>query len=200
MTTSPDYSTVRASSCNEYPAPHEQFSSLLTIFDVPLYQRSDCVGRHLPASLQIIGYCVLPLKLQNQARSSFWETPAIGLMQVVSRARQSWPSSPLSSSNITSCQKNYTCMESGKVVCFHNLEYTLNHLWQYMHTGCLQCLTELAKRAASTPAAEVFSDFVGSVLDSLIYLLEDSLLRMRDIHTIEQEKKDEKAWNAAGPV
>jgi len=69
-----------------------------------------------------------------------------------------------------------------------------------MCTGCLRCLTELAKRAASTPAAEVFSDFVGAVLDSLIYLLEDSLLRLTDIHRIEQEKKDEKAWNAAGSV
>ena len=66
--------------------------------------------------------------------------------------------------------------------------------------ACLVSLTKLAKEAASIAEAEVFSDFVGALMNSLIYLLEDSLLRLQDIHRIEAAKKDEAAWQAAGPA
>lgn len=64
--------------------------------------------------------------------------------------------------------------------------------------ACLASLTKLAEEAASTPEAEVFSDFVGALMNSLIYLLEDSLLRLTDIHHMEVAKNDEAAWKATG--
>ena len=60
--------------------------------------------------------------------------------------------------------------------------------------GCAASLTRVAKEATTSGESEVFSDFVGAVMNSLIYLLEDSIQRLQDIHNIEASKADTKAW------
>jgi hypothetical protein len=54
----------------------------------------------------------------------------------------------------------------------------------------------MAEQAERSGSSEVFSDYVGAVLNSLMYLLQDSLDRLQSIYDLEQSKKDEAAWNA----
>lgn len=53
----------------------------------------------------------------------------------------------------------------------------------------------MAAEAQAAGEGEVFSEYVGSVLNSLIYLLQDSLERLQAIHDLEQSKKNQAAWD-----
>lgn len=44
-----------------------------------------------------------------------------------------------------------------------------------------------------------FSLYAAAVLNSLVYLLKDSLERLQDIHNIEASMADEAAWKALPP-
>lgn len=60
------------------------------------------------------------------------------------------------------------------------------------------CAKSLDAVAMGTTLAEkiLFSDFCGSVLNDLIYLLKDSLGRLEDIATLERSMGDKPAWEA----
>lgn len=65
--------------------------------------------------------------------------------------------------------------------------------------GCFANTTRMAAQAQAAGEGEVFSDYVGSVLNSLIYTLESSLTRLQAIHDLEHSKKDQAAWDSLPP-
>ncbi|KAK9839472.1 hypothetical protein WJX81_004216 [Elliptochloris bilobata] len=77
------------------------------------------------------------------------------------------------------------------------IDSLLMELWN--DEGCLRKLTQLAAGTGGEGLDEVFSDYVGAVLNGLIYLLEDCFDRLRDIRLIEDSKADAAAWAALPP-
>lgn len=65
--------------------------------------------------------------------------------------------------------------------------------------GCAASLTKLAHADSRTAQQSVFSEFGRAVLNSLIYLLKDSLERLQDVHSIEKSKQDTEAWQRQPP-
>ena len=65
--------------------------------------------------------------------------------------------------------------------------------------GCAASLTKLAQADSRTAQQSVFSEFGRAVLNSLIYLLKDSLERLQDVHSIEKSKQDIEAWQRQPP-
>ena len=65
--------------------------------------------------------------------------------------------------------------------------------------GCAASLTRLAAEAAKSSKDTTFSQYAAAVLNSLVYLLKDSLERLQDIHNIEASMADEAAWKALPP-
>ena len=68
-----------------------------------------------------------------------------------------------------------------------------------MPAGCAASLTKLAQADSRTAQQSVFSEFGRAVLNSLIYLLKDSLERLQDVHSIEKSKQDTEAWQRQPP-
>ena len=68
-----------------------------------------------------------------------------------------------------------------------------------MPAGCAASLTELAQADSRTAHHSLFSEFGRAVLNSLIYLLKDSLERLQDVHSIETSKRDTEAWQRQPP-
>ena len=66
-------------------------------------------------------------------------------------------------------------------------------------SGCAASLTRLAAEAAKSSQDTTFSQYAAAVLNSLVYLLKDSLERLQDIHNIEASMADEAAWKALPP-
>ncbi len=66
-------------------------------------------------------------------------------------------------------------------------------------SGCAASLTRLAAEAAKSSQDTTFSQYAAAVLNSLVYLLKDSLERLQDIHNIEASMADEAAWKALLP-
>jgi len=74
-----------------------------------------------------------------------------------------------------------------------HIDILLMELWK--DPACAKSLDAVA--TATTPAEKIlFSDFCGSVLNDLIYLLKDSLGRLEDIATLERSMGDTTAWEA----
>lgn len=67
------------------------------------------------------------------------------------------------------------------------------------HAACAASLTKLAKEAGEASKDTTFSQYAAAVLNSLVYLLKDSLERLQDIHNIEASMADEAAWKALPP-
>ena len=67
------------------------------------------------------------------------------------------------------------------------------------NAGCAASLTRLAEAAAKSSKDTTFSQYAAAVLNSLVYLLKDSLERLQDIHNIETSMADEAAWKALPP-
>ena len=65
--------------------------------------------------------------------------------------------------------------------------------------GCAASLTRLAEESAKSSKDTTFSQYAAAVLNSLVYLLKDSLERLQDIHNIEVSMADETAWKALPP-
>ena len=65
--------------------------------------------------------------------------------------------------------------------------------------GCAASLTRLAQESANSSTDSTFSQYAAAVLNSLVYLLKDSLERLQDIHNIELSMADEAAWKALPP-
>ncbi len=65
--------------------------------------------------------------------------------------------------------------------------------------GCAASLTRLAAEAAKSSKDTTFSQYAAAVLNSLVYLLKDSLERLQDIHNIEASMTGEAAWKALPP-
>eukprot|EP00884_Botryococcus_braunii_P016263 jgi/Botrbrau1/331/Bobra.0022s0288.1 len=76
----------------------------------------------------------------------------------------------------------------------HQIDNLLMAIWQ--DPGCFESTTRMAERARAGGGSELFSDYVGAVLNSLMYLLPDSLDRLQTIHELEQSQKDEQAWQS----
>lgn len=76
------------------------------------------------------------------------------------------------------------------------IDRLLMELWR--DPTCAASLTALAEAGAGAGAQE-FSDFIGAVLNDLLYLLKDSLHRLEDIHGLEASMADEAAWAALPP-
>ncbi|KAH7618798.1 putative ubiquitin-conjugating enzyme E2 R521 [Nannochloris sp. 'desiccata'] len=73
------------------------------------------------------------------------------------------------------------------------IDILLMELWR--DPACAKSLDAVA--TATTPAEKIlFSDFCGSVLNDLIYLLKDSLGRLEDIATLERSMGNTTAWEA----
>ncbi|DBA74342.1 hypothetical protein WJX77_011104 [Trebouxia sp. C0004] len=75
--------------------------------------------------------------------------------------------------------------------CIDNI---LLELWK--DPGCAASLTRLAAKSRQDTT---FSQYAAAVLNSLVYLLKDSLERLQDIHNIEASMADEAAWKALPP-
>ncbi|MEW5312636.1 MAG: hypothetical protein WDW38_004255 [Sanguina aurantia] len=56
--------------------------------------------------------------------------------------------------------------------------------------------TSAAAAAASVSCADVFSDYISTLLNGLLYLFKDSLDRLADINKIESSKANAAAWDA----
>ena len=67
------------------------------------------------------------------------------------------------------------------------------------HAACAASLTKLAKEAGEASRDTTFSQYAAAVLNSLVYLLKDSLERLQDIHNIEASMADEASWKALPP-
>lgn len=67
------------------------------------------------------------------------------------------------------------------------------------HAACAASLTKLAKEAGEASKDTTFSQYAAAVLNSLVYLLKDSLERLQDIHNIEASMADKAAWKALPP-
>ena len=67
------------------------------------------------------------------------------------------------------------------------------------HAACAASLTKLAKEAGEGSKDTTFSQYAAAVLNSLVYLLKDSLERLQDIHNIEASMADEASWKALPP-
>lgn len=65
--------------------------------------------------------------------------------------------------------------------------------------ACAASLTKLAKEAGEASKDTTFSQYAAAVLNSLVYLLKDSLERLQDIHNIEASMADEASWKALPP-
>lgn len=67
------------------------------------------------------------------------------------------------------------------------------------HAACAASLTKLAKEAGEASEDTTFSQYAAAVLNSLVYLLKDSLERLQDIHNIEASMADQVSWKALPP-
>ena len=76
------------------------------------------------------------------------------------------------------------------------IDRLLMELWR--DPTCAASLSALAEAGAGA-AAQEFSDFIGAVLNDLLYLLKDSLHRLEDIHGLEVSMADAAAWAALPP-
>lgn len=72
------------------------------------------------------------------------------------------------------------------------IDALLMELWR--DPTCGQSLT-----AAAQSRGALFADFVGAVLNDLMYLLKDSLQRLEDIHALEVSKADKARWEQVPP-
>ena len=68
-----------------------------------------------------------------------------------------------------------------------------------LHAGCAASVTKLAEEAGKSSKDSTFSHYAAAVLNSLVYLLKDSLERLQDIHNIEASMANEAAWKALPP-
>lgn len=77
----------------------------------------------------------------------------------------------------------------------------MTHLRQAVlcYAACAASLTKLAKEAGEASKDTTFSQYAAAVLNSLVYLLKDSLERLQDIHNIEASMADKAAWKALPP-
>lgn len=69
------------------------------------------------------------------------------------------------------------------------------------HAACAASLTRVAGEAREGEGRKgtTFALYAAAVLNSLVYLLKDSLERLQDIHNIEASMADEAAWKALPP-
>eukprot|EP00803_Ostreobium_quekettii_P001409 evm.model.scf_992.6 EVM.evm.TU.scf_992.6 scf_992:30174-39528(+) len=80
----------------------------------------------------------------------------------------------------------------------HAIDTILEQLWK--DETCRMSITRLAQAELDGSSDSLFSDFVGSVLNDLMYLLKDSFDRLHDIHSIEAAMADKAGWNALDAV
>ncbi|KAK9823993.1 hypothetical protein WJX72_006841 [[Myrmecia] bisecta] len=76
----------------------------------------------------------------------------------------------------------------------HQIDLLIMEL--YKDAGCAASLTKLASASLEQPNGSLFAEYIGAVLNSLVYLLKDSLERLGDIHNIEKSQENEAAWKA----
>lgn len=65
-----------------------------------------------------------------------------------------------------------------------------------MSAGCRRSLTRIAAEAAASNQEDVFVGYVSAVLNSLLYLLPDSLHRLDGLVRVERARADEAGWQA----
>ena len=82
----------------------------------------------------------------------------------------------------------------------HHIDVMLEQLWK--DEICRTNITRLvqAEMARDEGSGTLFSEFVGSVLNDLMYLLKDSFDRLQDIHSIEAAMADKVSWQKLNPV
>eukprot|EP00798_Chlamydomonas_sp_ICE-L_P010125 gene10125-8025_t len=83
----------------------------------------------------------------------------------------------------------------------NSIDSILAELWKdtRCHGKIVQLASSTSTLTSTTPKhhnTDVFEDYIGCVLNGLIYLFKDSLDRLHDIHEIEKSMADKPAWDA----